>query len=719
MVLLKLIKAWKYWITGGVAVLVAAPLLWFWFVLPRGAYFEIPAFRAVKNSYKESDAQLRDRHGHIIHELRVDYDGRRLEWTTLNDISPALMNAVIASEDKRFFKHSGVDVTALAHAAYGSVFSGGQRGASTITMQLASMMKKDLKPKKGNTKRGYEQKLKQMRYALILERNWSKREILEAYLNFVTFKGELAGISAASRGLFDKDTSGLDEYESLILASLIRSPNATAGNVMKRAGKLSLQMKVDGNNNELEERIRKIFEKPYTVRQAADLAPHVAYYLLKQGKKDVQCSLDGELQSFAYETLRAHLRAVRKQNVRDGAVLVIHNRTGEVLAYVANTGQESSAPYIDGIQAKRQAGSTLKPFLYALALDRRIITAASLLNDAPLNIATERGVYTPENYDKKYRGAVPVRIALASSLNVPAVRALMLVGADPFVEKLRELGFSNLMDGDHYGYSLALGAMDVNLLELTNAYRALANAGIGSTVTFIPRNKMMEKRQLYSPEASFIVSHVLSDRTARSVTFGLENPLSTRFWTSVKTGTSKDMRDNWCVGYSQLYTVGVWVGNFSGTAMWDVSGITGAAPVWNEIMNYLHREIKSSPPSPPGGLVRKRAVAGGPAAGTEEWFITGTEPVSVEARGHGRKIVKITYPPKDVIFALDPDIPPDRQRIFFEATGKDEKLQWLLNGEVIGTGKLVPWEPQRGKHMLSLTDSAGDTLDEVSFTVRD
>ena len=202
------------------------------------------------------------------------------------------------------------------------------------------------------------------------------------------------------------------------------------------------------------------------------------------------------------------------------------------------------------------------------------------------------GIYQPRNYDSQFKGLVTSRVALASSLNVPAVKALSLVGMEPFLSKLRQLGIKRLKEsGDFYGPSLALGSADVSLWELVNGYRTLANEGIWDELRLrLKEESLSGKRKVFSREAAFLVSDILSDREARSLTFGLENPLATRFWTAVKTGTSKDMRDNWCIGYSKRYTVGVWVGNFNGEPMWNVSGITGAAPVWVEVMDFLHRQ---------------------------------------------------------------------------------------------------------------------------------
>ena len=303
--------------------------------------------------------------------------------------------------------------------------------------------------------------------------------------------------------------------------------------------------------------------------------------------------------------MRYQLSALKDKNVNDGAVLIVENKTGDVLAYVANGGLFSSAKYIDGVKAKRQAGSTLKPFLYEMAIEENLLTASSIVEDSPINVSTPAGLYVPQDYDNEFKGSVSVRTALSASLNIPAVRTLMLVGPDSFTSRLKQLGIKGLNDGDYYGLSLALGTADVSLYELVNAYRVLANNGRWGELRLSFDKKNVQK-QILKKEAVFIISDILSDRTARSITFGFENPLATRFWTAVKTGTSKDMRDNWCIGYSQKYTVGVWVGNFNGEPMWNVSGITGAAPIWLEVMNYLHRSTPSKSPQPSEGVISKK-----------------------------------------------------------------------------------------------------------------
>ncbi|MCL5024705.1 MAG: penicillin-binding protein 1C [Nitrospirae bacterium] len=686
--------------------------------------YALPSFDEVRTSYRKSDAVLLDRHGKVIHELRVDPRGRRLDWAALRDVSPALVKAVVHAEDRRFYDHAGVDWKAVVSVAVKNLFSSSPRGASTITMQLASFLDKTLKPK-GSARKTFLQKWDQIKDAREIEKRWTKAEILDAYLNLVTFRGELQGIGAAARGLFDKEPGGLDEPESLVLAALIPSPNTDGEHVSAKACAIGASLRSVTPCEVIRSVALRALQGNYPIRQRTALAPHVAYALLKKGKASVTTTLDGGLQRFAAETLRRQIIAVRSKNVNDGAVLVVENRTGDVLAYVGGAGDDSRTRYVDGIQARRQAGSTLKPFLYALAFEKRLLTPASIVDDSPLEVPTPTGIYKPEDYENDFKGMVSARTALASSLNVPAVRTLSLVGVDVFVQRLRQSGFDTLERADYYGPSLALGSADVTLWELVNAYRTLANRGLWGEMDLLSGRGRKTHRRVFTGSAAFLVSDILSDREARSATFSLENPLATRYWSAVKTGTSKDMRDNWCIGYSEKYTVGVWVGNFSGEPMWNVSGITGAAPVWLEVMNYLHRGGSDAGPLPPSGILSVKVEfpdTGEPAR--KEWFLRGTEPpgaisshapVSLVRGGAGPRI---TYPPDGTIIALDPDIPEGYQRIYFDAETGGE-YRWTLDGEMIGkTDGDVFWEPRQGRHVLSLTDRNRQVIDSVTFEVR-
>ena len=699
----------------------AISLMFILFLLTAGVAHALPTYQGLRQAYAKSDSLLLDRHGELLQELRVNQERRRLDWTPLKNISPALIEAVIQAEDRRFFDHPGVDVPSIGAALIKGMSSESLRGASTISMQLAGMLDREIQPKKG--RRSVWQKCRQGMAALEMERSWSKDEILEAYLNMITFRGELQGIAAASRGLFGKDPHGLDRPESLILASFIRSPRAKADDVVRRASHLGQSLKWPIDDRQVSIKVKQLFLGPNILRPQIALAPHIARKLLKDPANGsaVRCTLDREIQQWALDRLTHHLLPLRSQNVRDGAVLIMENRTGDVLAYVSHSGEPSLGRFVDAVQAKRQAGSTLKPFLYALAFDRQILTPASILDDTPLDIAVCGGVYQPRNYDSQFKGPVTSRVALASSMNVPAVETLSLVGVEPFLTKLRMLGIRGLNEsGEFYGPSLAVGSADVSLWELVNAYRTLANEGEWSEPRLTAEGDgSPQRRHVFSKEAAFLVSDILSDRDARSITFGLENPLATRFWTAVKTGTSKDMRDNWCVGYSRKYTVGVWVGNFSGEPMWNVSGISGAAPVWVEMMNRLHRSVLPAKREPPPGLIRMPVeFPRDLEPSKDEWFIRGTEPHCREKK-IGQYNRRILYPPPGTLIALDPDIPPELQRIFFTSSSNEEGLRWMLNGGIIGrVGKSFSWAPRAGKYLLAIADSEERIIDSVSFEVR-
>jgi penicillin-binding protein 1C len=669
----------------------------------------VPAFAAVRAAWRPSDQALLDRHGAVLHERRLDPTRRRLAWTPLADVSPALRAAIVASEDRGFWQHGGVDARALGVGVIQWVTGGPPRGGSTISMQVAALLDRRLGRPGGSRTLG--QKWRQIRAARALEARWSKAEILEAYLNLVTFRGELVGVGAAAAVLFDKAPHGLTEAEGTVLAALVRAPNAPPEALARRAAALARVLGGGATPELLAAAEQRVASAPAGTGPRAALAPHAAARLLRPPAGPVRSTLDADVQRVAADSLRRQLLAVSDRHVRDGAVVVVENATGEVLAYVGGSGDLASARHVDGIVARRQAGSALKPFLYGLALDQALLTPASLLADTPLEVPVSGGLYRPRNYDEAFRGLVPVRAALASSLNVPAVRTLGLVGPDVFVHQLRQLGFAGLTEsGDFYGPALALGSADVSLWELVQAYRALARGGLWTPLALTAgAGEAAGARRVYSAAAAFLVSDILAGRGGRSATFGLENPLATRFWTAVKTGTSKEMRDNWCVGYSARYTVGVWVGNFSGAPMHDVSGVTGAAPIWRDVMEWLHRATPSGAPAPPPGVVRSRG----------EWFRAGTEPAVPSPPAAAVAPARIVAPVAGTIVALDPDIPPARQRIVFEADARGAALRWVVDGADLGpAGEPLLWEPVRGRHALTLVDAAGQALDTVAFEVR-
>lgn len=722
--------------------------------------FALPSFDQVHAHWRSSDWVLLARDGEPLQRTRIDNTERRGDWVALADVSPALRRAIVASEDKRFYEHSGVDWRGAAGAAWANLWNTRTRGASTVTMQLTGLLDDD--PQRSG-QRSIVQKANQAVKALWLERTWRKDQILEAYLNLVPFRGETIGLSAISMTLFGKAPSGLDEREAAVAAALIRAPNAPYAKVSDRACRILRDMQAAGQCANLGGFVQLAFARPAPASLSLasgdeSLAPHFARRVAAEvhplAGDRIASTLDANLQRFARDTLtrtllelnaRAHPR-----NVQDGAVVVLDNASGEVRAWVGSSGALSGARDVDAVLALRQAGSTLKPFLYAQAIDERRLTSASLLDDAPLDLAAGGGLYIPQNYDKDFKGWVSVRTALGSSLNVPAVRTLVMVTPHRFAKTLTELGLPLTQSGDYYGYSLALGSADVTLLALTNAYRALANGGLATPAADLPHRPVAQSgvrpnaspdanapqqaeakpaQRVFSADASFIITTVLSDNNARTRTFGFDSPLATRFFSAVKTGTSKDMRDNWTVGFTSRYTVGVWVGNADGTPMWDVSGVTGAAPVWAAIVGYLHRRLPSTPPAMPPGVIETRVTfENNTEPARNEWFVRGTETPRVELAANAddsarristRGAVRIGTPTDGTIFALDPDIPAARQRVSFErASGASTLSTWRLDGKTLGHAPRVPWLPWPGHHLLELVNADGSVADSVRFEVR-
>ena len=737
----------------------------------------IPGFDAVRADFHPSETVLLDRAGQPIHRLRTDARVRRGQWVALQGISPALRQALVLSEDKRFYEHSGVDWRAVSSAAWANLWNQRTRGASTLTMQLAGLLDDDLALGTGG--RTLRQKIGQAVMATRLEAGWQKSQILEAYLNLVPFRGELVGIDALSRTLFAKAPHGLQDTEAAIAAALVRAPNARPALVAQRACGVLKAMRGPGAATDC---VALDMQTAVALARRAfaaseGIAPHVARRLAAAQGGDAPATLpstlDAGLQRLAQQTLQQHIRELHGRNVEDGAVVVLDNASGEVLAWVGSTGELSRAAEVDGVTAPRQPGSTLKPFLYAQAIAERRLTAASLLNDSPAHLQTASGLYIPQNYDRQFKGWVSARTALAASLNVPAVRTLVMVSPEPFARQLGALGIVLKEGGGYYGYSLALGSAEVNLLQLTNAYRALANRGQWCEARLQPpallprpsgeragvrggaaareaappspasgRGRESGCRPALNPAAAFIVTDILADPNARARTFGTDSILSTRFWTAVKTGTSKDMRDNWAVGFSERYTIGVWLGNASGAAMWDVSGTSGAAPVWAALMRHLHARTPSRPPAPPPGVLRQRVRFGDQLeAARDEWFLPGTQQAlfaidskaasARPASAGGQKGLKseddpavpprITAPQDGIILALDPDIPPARQRLTLLADAggaAPASLRWWIGAREVGRGPQAQWLPWPGRHVVQLRDAAGRVQDERRIEVR-
>ena len=698
--------------------------------------------------------RLLDRNGILLREVLSD-EGGRCRWVKLEDISPHLLHATIAAEDKLFFFHHGVNALSVVRALrqnlhHGEVVS----GASTITQQLV----RTLYP----GRRDIWAKLREAWLALRLERTLPKKEILVQYINRIPYGNQVYGIEAASRLYLDKSSSQLSLAEAAFLAGIPRSPtrlnpyrslNAIRQRQVDILGKMSeLGLITDAARD-------RAGTEELCLSPAAEKfrAPHFCDFILsrvspsdRRSLSAVETTLDFGLQQKIEVLLRNRVAAMAGRGIGNGAVVVFDNNSGEVLSLVGSRDffDESHDGQVNGALALRQPGSTLKPFTYSLALENGL-TAASLIDDSPVQYPTLEEHYRPQNYDRRYHGLISLRAALACSYNIPAVAVLQAVGPDLLYRRLHSLGFESLkQDPGFYGVGLTLGNGEVSLLELVRAYSALARQGLYLRERSIVRllNKEGEDRQVlrreaarrvFSPQVVYIITHILADRDARTPSFGYHNPLSLPFAVAVKTGTSKDYKDNWTVGYSPRYTVGVWVGNFSGEPMQNVSGISGSGPLFKDIMLLLGKGDEGTGFSEPKGIVTSdvcpqtgmRPAESCPGV-IREVFIEGTEPrekcthhqkkpdaiLIVDERGDlpAPARLEVAFPRNGDVFKLDPVLRREHQRIKLRAavpgTEGIAKIEWWINGDKAGEAKSpfsLFWNLRPGSYTIRVTAMKG------------
>lgn len=634
-------------------------------------------------------------------------------------VSPFFIKAILAAEDRRFFAHGPVDWLAAARATWQSVRClCGAGGASTITMQLAR--------EHFALPSGVRGKALQIWDAARIEAGASKDQILNAYVNRVAMGGNVYGVEAASRTYFGVPASDLDLAQSALLAGLPNDPSGLEPrthwqaararqravlNAMVSAGFVTQGDAAIARRETLH--VRKAGSELAAAQQLLfRLAPEAA-------SNPVRTTIDLPLQRFVQSQAREVVAALAGRNVTQAAALVVDNRSGDVLAYVGSTDYFDDA-YLgknDGVRTLRQPGSTLKPFLYEYALERGTIRPGTILADVPTSYAIPNGeAYSPEDYSSTFAGPVSVRIALANSLNVPAVRVLSAVGVPSFLERLRALGFSDLRrTPDYYGLGLTLGAGEVTLWDLAHAYVTLARGGSAIPMRTVLGGGAPAATQIGDRESWEIVSDILADRYARAKSFGVGSVIDTPFPSLVKTGTSSDYRDTWTVGATPEYTIAVWVGNFSGAPMRRIAGVTGAGPLWNRIMLHLY-EHRDPPafPAPPG---RDRARVQAPrwadaSAAYNEW----------RARQND------TTGPLRVLFPNDGDVFEDRlaandprrsqQQIEFRVSRpRRSETVWELNGRRIaaGGGDAYFWTVRTGDWRLTVR--TGRTSRSVNFRV--
>ena len=632
--------------------------------------YTLPEPENLSNYRPKQTSYMYDKNGNL---LLKTFENENRTLVTLDKVPNDLINAVIAIEDKSFYHHYGISVPGLIRAAYANYKNQDiTQGGSTITQQL-------IKNTLLTPERTFERKAKEMILAILLEKRYTKDQILEMYLNTVCFGGTSCGVQEASMAYFGKDVSKLDLAESSLLAGLPPAPSRYNPyinlEVSKERQKAVLIQMVEEKYISTEDAVAAYSEN-LDIKLPVNTVkyPHFVYYvteylqakygseLVNNGGLKIFTSLEPEIQDMAQEIVSAEVSKIANLKISNGASLITRNQSGEIVAMVGS--KDYYAKDIDGYvnvtTSLRQPGSGIKPFNYSLALQNGM-TAATIINDDKVVYRTSGSPpYIPRNYDGKFRGKVSVRRALANSLNIPSVKVLAKNGVQNFINYVREFGISTWTN-DYYGLSLALGAGEVKMLEMNQAYSVFANDGEkininpilyiltseGDVLEYNPCLESKEflrgKRVIYKPgnctskiiesENTYIIKSILSDFKARAEAFGTNSVLNVA-GTAVKTGTTNNLVDNWTFGFNKEYTVSAWVGNNDSSHMsYVASGITGASPIWAKIISNITRvDNKLDLSEVPENLTRVELCpltyqrACDKCNGIYEYFIRGTEP---------------------------------------------------------------------------------------------
>jgi penicillin-binding protein 1C len=535
---------------------------------------------------------ITDRTGASLRRMAGDH-GRSGGLVTPGEIPAALIAATLAAEDRRFWSHGGIDFPAVARAAWqgtrhGRLFS----GASTITQQLAKLAR--------HQPRSLPGKFHEALLARRIEMTWPKERILREYLSRISYGAMASGCREAASHFFGKPVSDLSPAECAMLAGLPQAParlnpwkhraaaEARQQWILKRMEALGSLAAEDADRARGEplrwERGGTAFAAPHFVDYALSRLPEAP----RQGR-EIRTTLDARLQRRCEEIVAFRLDALRARHVQQAAVVVLDNEQGDILAMIGSADYHGPADgKVNGCLARRSPGSALKPFTWLLALQSDA-NPADIIGDLPVEFVTQGGLYRPENYQGRPAGPVSLRTALACSLNLSAVRLLERYGGpSALIEALQLAGVSTLnRPADDYGLGLTIGGGEVTLLELSAAYATLARLGERCELRTLTGAATPGRVRLFDPDACWLLADILSDNDARAGTFGTTSPLRLAFPAAVKTGTSTGFRDNWAIGYTPRHTVGVWVGNFDGSPMQEVSGVSGAAPIFRDIMQLL------------------------------------------------------------------------------------------------------------------------------------
>ncbi|MBV9496006.1 MAG: penicillin-binding protein 1C [Acidobacteria bacterium] len=688
-----------------------------------------------------------DRRGEVISEP-LSPVATRSAWLT--KIPANVQRATIAAEDRRYFHHGPVELRSIARALYWNVRSHHTvQGGSTITQQVAKMLLR-------SPDRSLPAKLREAVYAYRLQAHHTKAEILALYLNLAPYGNQIHGIARASRAYFGCEPEDLTIAQAAFLASLPQRPSAfnplrdeKAAVARQRRVLAMMDLPTNERRAALDERLRFVRGRQ----------PMLAQHFIERVRQTasgsrIETTLDAKLQRQVAGIISAQRDNLLRHGAHSVAVAVLDNATGEWLAW------EGSGDYfgdnfggaIDGVSALRQPGSTLKPFTYALAFENGF-TPASVLPDVESHFPTaqEGVVYTPRNYDGRFRGPLRARAALAGSENVPAVALLSKLGTASLLRLLHDAGFRDLdKTADYYGLGLTLGDAEVRLEQLVAAYAMLARGGVYREPTMLRgQHPAAQPRRVLSERTAFWLTDILSDSSAREYIFGTGGSLDFPFPVAVKTGTSQAYRDNWTVGYTKDVTVGVWVGNFDRIELRNSTGVTGAGPIFNAVMLAAARP-STQPPTPPPSLARRpicalsglRPSPSCPAL-EDEWIPLDapaqfcswhhqdwidyppeyrawakTQVASAPPTRHPTAL-KVTSPPNGATYLIDPTLRSEFQAVYLRATSTTP-LTWHVDDRRLGStppdGSLE-WPLKPGYHTVTATDTRGNR-DSVQIYVK-
>jgi 1A family penicillin-binding protein len=657
---------------------LGAAFLWAFYL------FSLPNPSRLTTSNVALSTKIYDRHGNLLYKI---YRNQNRTWVPLDQIPVYVRQATIAIEDAEFYQHKGFSLRGIIRAAIQNLLNGQLSGGSTITQQLVKNVL--LSPEKTLTR-----KIKEIILSIKVESTFSKDQILEMYLNQVSYGGSTYGIEEASQTYFGKSVQALTLAEAALLAGLPKAPTTYspfgANPQLARARQLEVlsrmvqQGYITTKDAEEAAKQRLVFAP-----QKTDIkAPHFVMYvkqllvdkygeqMVSEGGLSVTTSLDLNIQEVVEKIVLEEVEKIHNLRVSNGAALVTSPSTGEILAMVGSKNYFDTT--IDGnfnvTTASRQPGSAIKPVNYSYALESKKYTAASILSDTPITFWIPGSPpYTPRNYDNRFHGNVSLRTALGSSLNIPAVKVLASYGVSKMIEQGKKLGITTWNDPSRFGLSLTLGGGEVKMTDLATVYGTLANYGKRVDLKAILRvtdakGKILEENncaketekinnlnpihkiyaaevvllsgcgsQVLDPRVAFILTDILSDNSARTPAFGPNSLLVIPGHpeVAVKTGTTQNLRDNWAIGYTKDYVVATWVGNNDNRPMaYVASGITGATPIWNKIMQFLLSNKESYKWEVPAGIVKTEicTIAGTlPCEGCStqtEYFLEGTEPTS-------------------------------------------------------------------------------------------